>query len=37
LIFIDASESPPQKGLFEAAEGTCICKVIVMALTRTSA
>jgi len=27
LIFIDASESPPQKGRFEAAEGPWICKV----------
>ena len=37
LIFIDASESPPQKGRFEAAEGPWICKVSIMALTRTNA
>jgi len=38
LIFIDASETiSPQKGLFEGAEGTWICKVSVMVLTRANA
>ena len=37
LIFIEASESPPQKGRFEAAEGPWICKVSIMALTRMNA
>jgi len=36
LIFIEASESPPQKGRFEAAEGPWTCKVGIMALTRTN-